>query len=1470
MSPAEQQLFAAPGSLIPLSQAAKLTPYSSEYLRLLVRKGSVKAIKIRRDWLTTEAAVLEYVEQQKERHHLYIEELSKPQTLKNQNAQAGFAPVKLLLVLGLAIVATSGFLILITTGIPPNKTLAQISAPSGLLSLGQALLGKTTEEYLADAPAPIFALAKHRIEPRGPEVPPHSTAPTSVLADESATHQPQVLGQSVTKSRPIPSMSASSVLSDNTTVGDLTALIANAVQTKLDQLLASGILKGPKGDKGDAPAVVIPANPGLAYAPTSYYQPNQSQNFSGGSLQGVTMLSSNSFSTHDASVGNNLTVGGSSTFSGESTFTGNTTFSNTTNLTGTTTIANLTVTAVNPSLTLGSVVFQGPAGLAQDNANFFWDDANNRLGVGTSSPIAQLELAGAGQAVTNNYGLFIDDKTAGTNNWNIYSGPAASGLNAVWGQFEAGVTKNFFARKGPVTSDFQDSLNSYFEDSSLFQVQGFDGVAIATNNAGTKSLVAGVVGGAGSVGNGIVDKLFGVDGYIEQDGIGTINSAAALHADNGTISAGTINNGYGLLVDDQTAGTNNWNIWSGAASVAIDPYAEAGVAPVVFNHTQTAAQPYGMVSFVNTTNTNAVGVAVEGNYTTSGSGGGAILEGVLGDIYHYGTGTIGTAAGISGYTETGGGKITNAYNFWSQSSSVSAPGTIDNLYGLKVDDQTAGTNNYNIWSGPAASTFNASDLGWVSKNTFAVNGVNGSAVSEYALSGIAQSADGGSVGLQAFANAVGNNPIYGPTGAQTFAEWTFGTGTMATLLQGLEAGVGNTATGTVDSAAAINIDANYNTGAGAITNNYGLKVADQTAGTNNWNIWSGPASSTLNSDIQRAAGVVKNFFVTKDIPTDGGVVLLGALQDSTLLNGNALGGYAESTNGAGTTKASITGTYGYAVHSGAGIVTDSYALYGQAQNISSGTTTNAYGTYIDSAVKSAGVIANNYGINVQDQTAGTNNWNIYSGPPTSEFNNDNTSWVLTYKNAFGAKNDGLGVLSEVNAATGNFAGTTLAVGTIHGSGNVSTSASLYLLNDHSGAGTVGGQQALGIESYQDSGAGVVTNMYGINVLNQKDSNNTTDGVYGVNIRSTVKSTGTITNLYGINVQDQTVGTNNYSIYTNQTAGANNYAYYGAGTGKSYFGGNVGIGTSSPPHLITLSGGAFSDGATWSNASDRNIKENFATVTPADILQKIDALDIQQWNYKTDSASTTHIGPTAQDFYTAFRTGGDSGQTSISTIDPSGVALLGIQALDQKITALQGSLTANATTSNLTVYNPGNFSGDSVGEAKILTGQTSVRVIFSQPYQYQPIVTITAEDQATPSFITHKDSNGFTIEVPTPVTSDTIFDWHSFASQSEKLFVSDGSTQTIQMVISAANSSGVSLPLSDPTSSDQTATSTPDASSTPVSDLPTATSTPSQVLGTSTTISESPLPATPEAPPSTDGASSSTTSVPASSTPDAPN
>jgi hypothetical protein len=71
-------------------------------------------------------------------------------------------------------------------------------------------------------------------------------------------------------------------------------------------------------------------------------------------------------------------------------------------------------TGSSTAFTTGSVVFAGASGVySQDNANFFWDDTNNSLGIGTSSPGGtstdrQLSIVGSTSAqITTNSGTVI-------------------------------------------------------------------------------------------------------------------------------------------------------------------------------------------------------------------------------------------------------------------------------------------------------------------------------------------------------------------------------------------------------------------------------------------------------------------------------------------------------------------------------------------------------------------------------------------------------------------------------------------------------------------------------------------------------------------------------------------------------------------------------------------------------------------------------------------------------------------------------------------------------------------------------------------------------------------------------------------------------------------------------------------------------------------------------------------------------
>ncbi len=105
-------------------------------------------------------------------------------------------------------------------------------------------------------------------------------------------------------------------------------------------------------------------------------------------------------------------------------------------------------------------------------------------------------------------------------------------------------------------------------------------------------------------------------------------------------------------------------------------------------------------------------------------------------------------------------------------------------------------------------------------------------------------------------------------------------------------------------------------------------------------------------------------------------------------------------------------------------------------------------------------------------------------------------------------------------------------------------------------------------------------------------------------------------------------------------------------------------------IVHSSGALLTSGGTWTNASDANLKENFTAVDGEELLAKIEQLLITEWNYKVEGQSIKHIGPTAQDFSSVFGLGVND--KTISTIDPSGIALAAIKELARQNRELAAS------------------------------------------------------------------------------------------------------------------------------------------------------------------------------------------------------
>jgi len=90
---------------------------------------------------------------------------------------------------------------------------------------------------------------------------------------------------------------------------------------------------------------------------------------------------------------------------------------------------NIVTPTTNPSGVSGAIQFSNGSAFASDAANLFWDDANNRLGVGTNAPTNVVDIKTATGGAVGNYALVWRENTQnrrlgylGADNVGFYSG----------------------------------------------------------------------------------------------------------------------------------------------------------------------------------------------------------------------------------------------------------------------------------------------------------------------------------------------------------------------------------------------------------------------------------------------------------------------------------------------------------------------------------------------------------------------------------------------------------------------------------------------------------------------------------------------------------------------------------------------------------------------------------------------------------------------------------------------------------------------------------------------------------------------------------------------------------------------------------------------------------------------------------------------------------------------------------------
>jgi hypothetical protein len=373
----------------------------------------------------------------------------------------------------------------------------------------------------------------------------------------------------------------------------------------------------------------------------------------------VKLLASNT-----GALGTVTSVDGSGGTTGLTLTGGPITSSGTLTLGGTLGVAN-GGTGTGTAFTAGSVVFAGASGVySQDNANLFWDNSNDRLGIGTASPLVRLHVAGG-------TGILVSGNGASGFNYAQFSNDVSNGVAiGVGGSTASGWTQNlaavFNASNNPlafgtnnlermrITSAGDVGIGTAAPDVTLHAQSATGQIRVQNTTSGTaligfRNSSTTDVPWVGTGGDDIrittqsAERMRILSGG--DVGIGTSAPTARLHVNSGASTTAAI---------IESTGTSSFMGLRNSGVTAFVGSDSTGALLI-----QTPGSGFSTKVFVGSTGDVGIGTAtpnqmldVRGNIAVGPSGGGSylvanfngeILAGVDGSGYYYGVGNGATS-----------------------------------------------------------------------------------------------------------------------------------------------------------------------------------------------------------------------------------------------------------------------------------------------------------------------------------------------------------------------------------------------------------------------------------------------------------------------------------------------------------------------------------------------------------------------------------------------------------------------------------------------------------------------------------------------------------------------------------------------------------------------------------------------------------------------------------------------------------